>query len=85
MPQLWNGRRNWTTASTWPGSGQIPEAETRCPKNFTSSWPMAANMKFQSNRWVLLEVEEKERGIVRFPQLAIGWPPAARRDNMSWI
>ena len=40
----------------------------------------AANVKFQSNRWVLLEVEEKERGIVRFPKLAIGWPPAAQRE-----
>ena len=43
----------------------------------------AANMKFQSNRWVLLEVEEKERGIVRFPQLAIGWPPAAHREVVA--
>ena len=37
-------------------------------------------MKFQSNQWVLLEVEEKERGIVRLPQLAISWPPALRRE-----
>ena len=36
----------------------------------------AANVKFQSNQWVQLEVEEKERGIVRFSQLAIGWLPA---------
>ena len=33
---------------------------------------MAANVKFQSNRWVLPEDEEKERGRVRFPQLRIG-------------
>ena len=32
-------RGNWTTASTWPGSRQILEAKTRCPKSFTSSWP----------------------------------------------
>ena len=25
-------------------------------------------------------VEENERGIVRFLKLAIGWPPAARRE-----
>ena len=40
----------------------------------------AAKLKFQSNLWVLLDVEEKERGIVRLPQLEIGWPPAARSE-----
>ena len=30
----------------------------------------AANVKFQSNRWVPLEDKEKERGIVRFSELA---------------
>ena len=42
----------------------------------------AANVKFQSNRWVLLEVKEKERGIVGFPQLSIGWPPAAAQSEV---
>ena len=32
----------------------------------------AANMKFQSNRWGVLEVTEKERGIVCVPKLRIG-------------
>ena len=33
-----------------------------------------------SSRLVLLVVDEKERGIVRIPQLGIGWPPAAQSE-----
>ena len=71
------GQKSWEIPPKSPGTGWTPwrpvlRARRRAAK-------AAAPHRQQKPEGV----EENERGIVRFPKLAIGWPPAAHREVVA--